>query len=203
MTKIKICGLMTSADAQLVSQAGVDYAGVVFAEGRHQVDEAAAKLIRRELSDEIPLVGVFTDSPVEEIIDLYKKEIIQIAQLHGPRNQEEVSTLKEVGIPTIGVALGDDLEEQLAAYAGVGYLMVDSGKGSGKTLDWQMLPKNFEEPIFLAGGLRRDNLKEAIETVQPYAVDISSGSETNGKKDLEKIKQLVAIAHQKGVYDDK
>lgn len=195
MTKIKICGLMTRADAEMVNQAGVDFAGAVFAEGRHQVDEAAAKLIRQELSDEIPLVGVFTDSPVEEII--------QIAQLHGPRNQEEVSTLKDAGIPTIGVALGDDLEEQLAAYAGVDYLMVDSGKGSGKTLDWQELPKTVEEPIFLAGGLRRANLKEAIETVQPYAVDISSGSETNGKKDLEKIKQLVAIAHQKGVYDDK
>ncbi|MFC4760956.1 phosphoribosylanthranilate isomerase [Fructobacillus durionis] len=199
MTKIKICGLMTVADANLVNQAGVDYAGAVFAEGRHRVDEVTARLIRQELSDNIPLVGVFTDSPVEEIIALYQKDIIQIAQLHGPRQPEEIQQLKRAAVPLIGVALGQKLDEQLGAYAGVDYLMVDSGKGSGRTLDWQTLPKNkMTEKLFLAGGLTVFNLKEAIAEVQPFAVDISSGSESSGQKDLEKIEKLVAIAHQKG-----
>ncbi|CAK1237834.1 hypothetical protein [Fructobacillus fructosus] len=106
MTKIKICGLMTRADAEAVNQAQPDFAGVVFATGRHRVTIEQAELIRTTLNDQIPLVGVFTDQSVETILSLYRKKIIQIVQLHSPRERKDVERLKAEGVSLIQVAVG-------------------------------------------------------------------------------------------------
>ncbi|GAP02496.1 N-(5'-phosphoribosyl)anthranilate isomerase [Fructobacillus pseudoficulneus] len=83
MTKIKIFGLMTAADAAIIIQAKPDYAGVVFAPGRHQVNQDQARMIRAALNPSIPLVGVFVATPIEEILAIAQAGIIQLVQLHG------------------------------------------------------------------------------------------------------------------------
>lgn len=200
MTKIKICGLMTVEDAQAVNQARPDFAGVVFAAGRHQVNAKEAAFIRQTLDKAIPLVGVFTDQPVEQMLSLYRKKIIQLVQLHSPKTAEELQKLQSAGVPVILVSVGDEqIKIMNKNKQNVSdYQLVDAGQGSGRSLDWTTLPDLTKGKTFLAGGLNVVNLQTAIDQVQPYGVDLSSGSEQNGRKSLKLMQELVAIAHGNG-----
>ncbi|MHA8138158.1 phosphoribosylanthranilate isomerase [Lactobacillaceae bacterium Scapto_B20] len=192
MTKIKICGLMTADDAAIINRTHPDYAGVVFAAGRHQVDADQAAKLRSLVDDSIPLVGVFVDASDVEIIELYRKHTIQMAQLHGKEDPILITTLQAAGVPVIDVHVGSQPDPNTTA----DYLMVDSGQGSGKPLDWQLLPQLPSAKLFVAGGINPHNIKTVIDTLHPAVIDVSSGSEVNGKKDEHLIKTLVALAHQ-------
>lgn len=200
MTKIKICGLVTVKDAQAVNQARPDFAGVVFAAGRHQVNAEEAALIRQKLDKAIPLVGVFTDQPVEQMLSLYREKIIQLVQLHSPKTAEELQKLRSADVPVILVSVGDEqIKIMNKNKQNVSdYQLVDAGQGSGRSLDWTTLPDLTKGKTFLAGGLNVVNLQTAINQVQPYGVDLSSGSEQNGRKNLKLMQELVAIAHGNG-----
>lgn len=193
MTKIKICGLMTAADAAIINQAKPDYAGVVFAPGRHQVDSDQARAIRATLDSAIPLVGVFVATPVEEILAIAEAGIIQLVQLHGQSSFAAVAQIEAAGFPVIEVGLQGEFSSEKSAAT---YRLIDSGQGSGRPLAWDQFAALKKENLFVAGGLNRANLAQAIQTLSPYAVDISSGSELAGQKNLAIIEELVAIAHR-------
>ena len=200
MSKIKICGLFRDADIDYVNEAMADYAGFVFAESRRQVTPEKAALLRQRLADAIIPVGVFVNAPVAEIAALYQSGVISIAQLHGAEDGEYIVQLKKLcGIPVIKTTIWSPRSPFPIPYSPRSdYLLFDSGAGSGKTCNWNLIEsQKITKPWFLAGGIGLGNIKQAI-VCDPYAIDISSGAETDGVKDRIKILQLTAMVRNDG-----
>ena len=193
MTKIKICGLRREQDIRYANELMPDYIGFVFLKGkmRYVTFEEAAHL-RSLLDPAIPAVGVFVNEPVENVIRLLQAGTIQIAQLHGQEDEAYIEELRRAGdhciIRAFAVRSSEDIHRAFAFPAD--YPLLDNGKGTGETFDWSLFEKQ-EKPFFLAGGLSPENVKEAIECFHPYAVDVSSGVETDGFKDYEKMKAFM------------
>jgi len=229
--KIKICGIFRDEDIEYINEARPDYSGFVFARSRREVSPAQAARLRQRLADGITAVGVFVDAPVEDIAALYRDGVISIAQLHGTENEAYITRLKEKSaqgtggfapIPVIKAVRVGELEQAARAQAvfetggilpsilasiiplNADYYLIDSGAGSGKTFNWNILnPGGFfasrldssRKPWFLAGGITLDNIEEAM-ALKPFCVDISGGAETGGVKDREKIIQLTAMVRK-------
>jgi phosphoribosylanthranilate isomerase len=210
--KIKICGLFREQDIDYVNEAKPDYAGFVFAESKRQVSPAFTAGLRRLLLDEIVPVGVFVNATVADIVALYNENIIAIAQLHGTEDDEYITRLKEASasegnkpiavIKTISplpvpCSLFPSPHSPLPSLI-ADYYLLDSGAGSGKAFNWELLNSanmnalKAVKPWFLAGGVGLDNIEQAL-SFNPFALDISSGAETDGIKDRGKIVQLVSI----------
>lgn len=195
MAKIKICGLKRLDDIEIVNKYKPDYIGFVFADSKRKVTSDLACKMKKNLDSSIKSVGVFVDEDIDVIIKLYDEGIIDIAQLHGLENEEYIKKLKQKSnykleiINAIEMSDEKDLKEYDNSLAD--YLLLDSGKGSGKTFDWRLIRKDLKKEFFLAGGLNSKNISKAIEEFNPYAVDLSSGVETDGYKDELKIKEVM------------
>lgn len=200
MVKIKICGLTRLEDIEIINKYNPNYIGFVFADSKRKVSSKIAKKLKDNLNSNIKSVGVFVNAPKEEILDLFNDGIIEIAQLHGTESEDYIIDLKESTnnelkiINAIEVSNDTDLIKYDSSNAD--YLLLDSGKGSGKTFDWSLIRKDLKKEFFLAGGLDSDNISEAIEEFDPYAVDLSSSLEVNGFKDKDKIKEIMEIIHE-------
>lgn len=195
MVKIKICGLKRLEDIELANRYKIDYAGFVFAESKRKVNYDLAKQMKEKLCEDIQSVGVFVDAGTDEILKLYNDGIIDVAQLHGMESEDYIKTLKEKTdyklkiIKAIEVSENTDLSKYDDSLAD--YLLLDSGKGSGKTFDWHLIRKDLKKEFFLAGGLNSKNITQAIGEFKPYAIDLSSGVESDGFKDENKIKKVM------------
>ena len=195
MAKIKICGLKRLDDIEIVNKYKPDYIGFVFADSKRKVTSDLASKMKKNLDSSIKSVGVFVDEDIDVIIKLYDEGIIDIAQLHGLENEEYIKKLKQKSnykleiINAIEMSDEKDLKEYDNSLAD--YLLLDSGKGSGKTFDWRLIRKDLKKEFFLAGGLNSKNISKAIEEFNPYAVDLSSSVETDGYKDELKIKEVM------------
>ena len=187
-TKIKMCGLLRPEDIAFANEVRPDYIGFVFAKksSRYVTPEKAAELAAK-LDKSIVPVGVFVDSDFEEIMHTVNLGAVRIAQLHGNEPEELVKRLQENGVPVIRafqIKSEDDVKKAETSCAD--HILLDSGKGSGLTFDWSVL-KNATRPYFLAGGLDPQNVSRAVNDLHPYAVDVSSGLETDGVKDRNKM----------------
>ena len=199
MTKIKLCGLMRPEDAETANELKPDFAGLVFWErSRRFVDQDQAKLLRQILDPSIPVVGVFVDQPMDRILELLDQDILQMAQLHGHESEEELNYLKvRSGRPVIrAVKVRSEKDLLFARHSAADYILLDNGTGTGETFDWTLMDDRLARPIFLAGGLNEENVKDAICRYHPYAVDASSGIETEGRKDPEKMKRFVRAVRE-------
>ena len=192
--KIKFCGLFREEDIEYVNKLNPDYIGFVFAKSKRQITKDKAINLKNKLKPYIKVVGVFVDEDIEKIIDLLSNGIIDVAQLHGTEREEDIKAIKEKTkkqvIKAIRVTSSKDIEIWKDSCAD--FLLLDNGQGTGKTFDWNNI-KKLNRPFFLAGGLSIDNIREAIEKVSPMAIDISSGIESNGVKDYEKMKEVMKI----------
>ena len=195
MVKIKICGLKRLEDIEIVNKYKPDYIGFVFADSKRKVSSDLAFKMKKNLVSSIKSVGVFVDEDIDEIIKLYDEGIIDIAQLHGLENEEYIKKLKQKSNYRLEIINAIEMsgEKDLLEYENslADYLLLDSGKGSGKTFDWRLIRKDLKKEFFLAGGLNSENISKAIEEFNPYAVDLSSGVETDGYKDELKIKKVM------------
>ncbi|WP_292785169.1 phosphoribosylanthranilate isomerase [Methanobrevibacter sp.] len=197
MVKIKICGIRRFEDIDIVNKYKPDYIGFVFANSKRQVSHELAADLKSNLSSDIVSVGVFVNAGIDEILELFNAKTIEIAQLHGNESEEYINILKERTdnelkiIKAIEMAENNDLlkyDDSLADY-----LLLDSGKGSGKTFDWRLIRKDLKKEFFLAGGINSLNVREAILEFNPYAIDLSSSLETDGFKDEGKIKEIMEV----------
>lgn len=197
MVKIKICGLRRLEDIEIVNKYEPEYIGFIFADSKRKVSHETAAQLKNNLSSNIISVGVFVDASEDEILKLYDDGIIEIAQLHGSESEDYINSLKENTndklkiIKAIEMSENEDLSKYYDSAAD--YLLLDSGKGSGKTFDWRLIRKDLKKEFFLAGGINSDNAKEAIEKFDPYAIDLSSSLETDGYKDENKIKEIMEV----------
>lgn len=200
MTRVKICGLSRPQDVAYVNQARPDWCGFVvnFPKSRRSVTPEALRALRRELDRRVVPVGVFVDQPVEAVAGLLNDGTIAAAQLHGHEDERYVAALRAMAPgKEIWKAFVVRGETDLAAAAAfpADRVLLDSGRGAGKTFDWSLL-KNFPRPYLLAGGLTTDNVARAVADLGPYGVDVSSGVETDGYKDREKMAAFVAAVRR-------
>lgn len=198
MTRIKLCGITELDTMDAVNELKPEYIGFVFAKKskRFLTPETAGELKKR-LAPGIQAVGVFVDAPMEQVADLLNKGVIDIAQLHGREDEAYIQRLRCLTDKPIIKAFVISGREDIVSIqeCSADYVLVDSGAGSGKAFDWS-LTKEIRRPFFLAGGLDAENVGEAVRQIHPYAVDVSSGIETEGRKDKEKMTAFVAAVRR-------
>ncbi len=198
MTKIKLCGLSQLCDIEVANGLKPDYIGFVFASKskRYVTYEKAAEL-KDQLSPEIQAGGVFVDENPETVTEILNKGVIDIAQLHGGEDEDYIKRLRQRTdkpiIKAFRIETANDIET--AEQSTADYILLDSGAGTGTVFDWELI-QNIKRPYFLAGGLGVDNVGSAIEVLHPYAVDVSSGIETNGIKDKTKMAAFVTAVRK-------
>lgn len=196
--KIKICGLTRPEDIDYTNEVGPDCCGFIlnYPESRRSLTIEEARDLRSRLRDDIPAVGVFVDEDPHTVADCFDAGIIQIAQLHGTENESYITALRLFTLgkmPIWQAFLVEDAQTLAQANASTANMLVlDSGRGSGESFDWSLLSA-VTRPYFLAGGLDPDRIKMARK-LDPYGVDVSSGVETNGVKDKNKMDAAVRAA---------
>ena len=198
MTKIKLCGLTRACDIEAANRLKPDYIGFVFAEkSRRFVSGEQAEELKSLLSPEIKAVGVFVNEDPETVAGLLNRGIIDLAQLHGRENEAYLERLRSLTDRPLLQAFRIAGEEDLHRAEGSSAegILLDAGAGDGTVFDWQLL-RNWRRPYFLAGGLEPGNVREAIRSLGPYGVDVSSGIETDGRKDPEKMKAFVTAVRE-------
>ena len=192
-TELKICGLSRLEDIIAVNRHGADYAGFVFFQkSKRYVDPYKANELIELLRADIKPVGVFMDEPLDNVVRIARITGVELVQLHGHESEEYVEYVKRtLDRPVIkAYKVSEEGALEKAANSAADYVMIDSGAGSGKKFDWSIL-KDFKRDYFLAGGLDPESVGEAISMLEPFAVDVSSGVETDGIKDEKKIAEFI------------
>ena len=198
---VKICGITSVEDAQAVEQAGADAVGLMFYEGspRHIALEQA-KAIVDSLSNTIVRVGVFVNSEESFVRQAMEICTLNMLQFHGDETPEYCARFEIMTLKAIRVSDESSLRE-MERYSADGFLLdafsENSLGGTGETFNWELAKRATKSgrPIFLAGGLTSENVAEAVKAVRPFAVDVSSGVESEpGKKDAAKVRAFVAAA---------
>lgn len=195
MVKIKMCGLTTMEDIRTVNELQPEYVGFVFWEkSSRKVDRSLALGLKEALLPEIKAVGVFVDEDPLVVAGLLNDGIIDIAQLHGNEDEKYLSLLRQKAPdkPLIKAFVINSQEDiRKAKESTADFLLLDSGKGTGRAFNWELIRNtDFQKPFFLAGGLSAENVAQAIKTINPYGVDVSSGIETDGRKDPAKMREF-------------
>lgn len=208
-TKIKICGIKSFKDVEYVNEALPDYIGFVFAKSKRHVDFNKAYLLKSELNKQIKVVGVFVNEDIYFIKKCCDRGVIDIVQLHGDEDEKYIKLLKKTVYKPIIKAIRIKKETTLPLEENetlksiskivklVNYPLFDTYQkddygGTGQTFPWKSI-QGYDKPFVLAGGLNSGNVEEAILSTNPYCVDISSGVETNGAKDKQKIIDIVKL----------
>lgn len=221
MTFVKICSVREVEHAVWAREAGADEIGMIFADAPRRIEIKAARAVRRELGPRVEilesrtetfererrsanqplLVGVFARQSVEEIQRVLDQVDLDIVQLSGGEHPAFVQRIPRAVVRAIHVADGMDAADVLREIdrAPNAVTMLDAkskqGGGMGERIDWSIAAAvAAERPLVLAGGLNPDNVGEAVQAVRPWAVDVSSGVETDGTKDREKIRAFIAAA---------
>ncbi len=212
MTEIKLCGLTRDQDIEIANKLKPEYIGFVFWDrSSRNVSAMQAARLKGKLDPEIKTVGVFVNAPVELVISLHNVGIIDVAQLHGNENEDYIKKLHDADMTVIKAFKMKKTDEKVneesnsgkeadviteAIKSSADYIMFDPGKGEGATFNWQLI-KDVEREFFLAGGLTPENVGNAVETVHPFAVDVSSGIENDGHKDEAKMTKFVENVREK------
>ena len=197
--KIKMCGLRRPDDIIYANECLPDYIGFVFAESRRKVSGREAKKLGEQLDPSIKKVGVFVNEPLRSLISISEEAGLDIIQLHGDEGEEYIKEVKhETGKElwkAVRVRMVKDIQE--AQRLPADKLLLDSFSegsygGTGKVMDFAVLDQaDIRKPYFIAGGLTVENLPEILKKAEPYGIDISSGIETEGVKDREKMLKVI------------
>lgn len=198
MTRIKLCGLSCLCDIETANKLKPDYIGFVFApQSRRYITPEQAAEMKRLLDPGICAVGVFTDETPEGAAELLNRGVIDMAQLHGNEDEAYIRKLRKLTdrpmIRAFQIKNGKDAAE--AEQSQADYILLDSGAGTGTAFNWDLI-KNIKRSYFLAGGLDAENVPYGIKALRPFAVDVSSGIETDGKKDYGKMAAFVAAVRK-------
>lgn len=198
MTKIKFCGLTRLCDVETANELKAAYIGFVFApKSRRYLAPEKAEELKRALDPHSSAVGVFVNETVHTVADFLHAGIIDIAQLHGSESEEYIRRLRTLTDKPVIKAFCIKSASDIAAaeQSSADYILLDSGAGTGKAFDWKLI-RNMQKPFFLAGGLEINNVAAAVRKLHPYAVDVSSGIETDGRKDKQKMAAFTAAVRK-------
>ena len=197
-TRIKICGITNLQDAKVAIDEGVDAIGLVFCENSPRyINISRAKKIVENTTPFVNYVGLFVDAEKEYINDVLKEVALDTLQFHGQESEQACALYNKPYIKAIRMNKNINLSEEAEKYFSAHALLLDTyieglSGGTGIIFDWDLITKEIEKPIILAGGLNASNVKDAIKKISPYAVDVSGGVEVEkGKKDPSKIKEFI------------
>lgn len=195
MTRIKICGIKDTVTAQAALTYGADYLGFVFAGGKRHMQADQVRAILAELPSGIQAVGVFMNQSPEAVAEMARQSGITHIQLHGEENPADYIFIGRPIIKAIPITPEGTVIETSLARCNYGLLdtrLPDQTGGTGTPFNWSVARNTIPSiPCFLAGGLSPSNVREAIEILSPYAVDVSSGVEKDGVKSPELIRQFI------------
>ena len=188
MTKVKICGLSTKEAVKTAVSDGADYIGFVFAPSKRQVTLEQAAELAKLIPSHIQKVGVFVSPSRADLLEAIEKVGLDLVQVHGQVVDKLFENLPCGSIQAVQIGEGEHVPNSQADY-----LLFDAPvAGSGQIFDWGRLDTTeLAQPFFIAGGLNEDNVARAIQHFSPFAVDVSSGVETDGQKDHEKIRRFI------------
>ena len=200
-TRSKICGITRPEDALAVASQGADAIGLVFyPPSPRNVSIEQAQAVIAALPPFVTTVGLFVNADEAEIKGILDEVPLDLLQFHGNEEEAYCNSFGRPYFKAVRMADDVDLSVEAARYSSASALLLDSYQkgvpgGTGHAFDWARIPEGLDKPIILAGGLGPENVEEAIRTVRPYAVDVSSGVEAaKGIKDADKI-----IAFMRGV----
>lgn len=230
MTAVKVCGIRREDDVEYLNRYLPDYAGFVFAESKRRIKPEQAVYLIKRLDNRIARVGVFVNESIEKVLEICKLCKLDVVQLHGDETTEYIMNLRQIlyeqgriitdkavnvqniRIPNIWKAYrvkGNILNDWEQVCMGDAFVLdaycEEAYGGTGKVFDWNIAAKAGKgAPIVLAGGLNVGNVAKAISVVKPYAVDVSSGVETFGYKDENKIRDFISAVRccDKGLLSD-
>lgn len=199
--RVKICGITRLEDALFAANAGADALGFVFYDKspRHIEAEKAAVLCNA-LPPFVTRVGLFVDASPEAVKGMLQAVSLDLLQFHGEETPDYCAQFGKPYIKAVRVRAATDLLKYTADFDAACGLLLDAyvagvPGGTGESFDWKLIPQNFPKPIVLSGGLRPENVSEAIQQTHPWAVDVSSGVESaKGIKDMHKVAQFIANA---------
>ncbi len=197
MTRVKICGLTNLADALAAVEAGADALGFVLAKSPRRVTPVQVREIVEKLPPLVSTVGVFVDTPLEEVAAIKAGCGLDWVQLHGSHGQEQLAELGPRVIKVLAVGgQAPDPHDYPGARLLLDTAVAGRSGGTGQTFDWSLAVELARRrPIILAGGLNAGNVAQAVTIVKPFAVDVCSGVEKEpGRKDHEQIRSFVARA---------
>jgi len=199
--RVKICGITRVEDALAAAAAGADAIGLVFyAKSPRAVDIEQAREILAVLPPFVTSVGLFVDAERSELERILASVPLDLLQFHGDESVQQCEAFGRPYIKALRVKAGDDIAAQVARYPSAQGILLDAyvegvPGGTGEAFDWSLIPQTLSKPLILAGGLRPDNVAEAVSRVRPYAVDVSGGVEASkGVKDVEKIGAFIRAA---------
>ena len=201
MTRIKLCGLSRPEDIASANRVQPEFVGFVFVPGsKRYVSTRQAQRLKALLSARIQAVGVFADAEPETVAGLLDRGVIDLAQLHGGESGDYIRRLRALtGKPIIQAFRITSAQDVMRAETSIAdHILLDSGAGTGQVFDWKLL-RYVERPYFLAGGLDAQNVSCAVRQAHPYGVDVSSGIETDGRKDQEKMAQFVTAVRKEAM----
>lgn len=198
MTKMKLCGLSRPCDIEAANELKPDYIGFVFAsKSKRYVTYEKATELKKRLLPEIQAVGVFVNEHPQEVAKRLENGMIDIVQLHGDEDEAYIKQLRLLTdkpiIKAFRIETAQDIK--IANQSTADYILLDSGAGTGTLFDWGLV-NSIGRPYFLAGGLDVCNVADAVKILHPFAVDVSSGIETNGVKDKIKMAAFVAAVRK-------
>lgn len=201
--KVKMCGMRRIEDIAYANEVRPDAIGYIFfKKSKRYVTGKQARSLDQNLNQTIQSVGVFVNETIKNVVEIAKEVPLDVIQLHGDEDLDYIKDLKtKIEIPiwkAVRVKETKDIKE--AEQLPVDRLLLDTFTeediygGTGKVMNYDLIPKEgISKPFFIAGGLHRKNIKEIIEKVHPYGIDISSGIESDGHKDLTKMKEIMEI----------
>lgn len=192
MVKVKVCGLSRMDDIDYVNELKPDYAGFVFAKSKRQVAIDYARQLVERLDRDIRAVGVFVNEDMAAVKEIAAYVGLDILQFHGTETPEYVKAFNGITVWKAACIKSPENLEPLGRYAVDALLLDSSSAGSGQCFNWDIIRGyKSEKPIILAGGLNTSNIVSAVAEVMPYGVDVSSGVETGGVKNYEKIREFI------------
>lgn len=199
--KIKICGVFRECDCEYINEFMPEFTGLVFYKKSHRfLNDSTAQNLRCKINKDIQTAGVFVDEDMEHIEYLYKNGIISIIQLHGHEDEQYIKKLRNI-LPQAEIWKAFKIREKSDLYAAenssADRILLDNGYGTGKCFDWKLID-NFKRDFILAGGITPENIKDAIDRFSPWAIDVSSGVETDKLKDKNKIAAVIAAVKEIG-----
>ena len=194
MTRVKFCGMTDPSEIEAVNRLRPDYIGFVFVPwSKRFLEVSRARELKQGLHPSIKAVGVFVDASLEAVAKVAEEGIVDLVQLHGAEDGSYIDELRKFTskpiIQAFRISSKSDVERARASKGDL--ILLDAGAGAGETFDWSLIG-SVERPYLLAGGLDAGNAGVAVERLHPYGLDVSSGIETEGRKDEEKMAAFLA-----------
>lgn len=208
MIAVKFCGMRRTCDIEYANECRPDYVGFILSDGfKRSVDFGTFYELDTYLDKNIKKVGVFVNEPMENILYCAYNETLDVIQLHGDEDEEYIKNLRKIFSGEIWKAARAKSPEDIERFGhyGADRLLIDSYSenaygGTGKRVNTEIVKSaKIEKPFFIAGGITAENIAEIIKDTKPYGVDVSSGIETDGVKNLQKMKNIIRILREENL----